>query len=63
LREAFSIDGPVLVEAAVDPHEPPLPPKIKMKQIAHLAEALMRGTPAREKIALNIASNAIRELV
>jgi pyruvate dehydrogenase (quinone) len=52
-----------LVEAVVDPHEPPMPPKVTMKQAAHMAEALARGTPERGKIALTIASNTVREMV
>ncbi|MBZ9673658.1 thiamine pyrophosphate-dependent enzyme [Mesorhizobium sp. ES1-3] len=63
LREALAEPGPALVEAVVDPHEPPMPPKIKAKQALHLAEALAKGTPAREKIATTIASDTVRELV
>ncbi|MGE0744811.1 MAG: thiamine pyrophosphate-dependent enzyme [Rhodospirillales bacterium] len=63
LREAMATQGPVLIEAVVDPHEPPMPPKATMKQAAHLAESLARGTPARGKIALTIASDTVRELV
>jgi len=63
LREALTRPGPVLIEAVVDPHEPPMPPKATVKQMTHLAEALARGTPARSKIALTVASDAVRELV
>jgi pyruvate dehydrogenase (quinone)/pyruvate oxidase len=63
LRAALSHRGPSLVEAIVDPHEPPMPPKATMKQVAHLAEALARGTPARGKIARTIASDVVREIV
>jgi pyruvate dehydrogenase (quinone) len=63
LREAMAAPGPALVEAVVDPHEPPMPAKATLKQAAHLAEALARGTPARRKIALTIASDTVRELV
>lgn len=63
LREAFATPGPVLVEAVVDPHEPPMPPKATLKQAANLAESLARGTPARGKIALTIASDTVREIV
>ncbi|MEM5787404.1 MAG: thiamine pyrophosphate-dependent enzyme, partial [Syntrophobacteraceae bacterium] len=45
LDEALSTPGPVLVEATVDPHEPPLPPKIDFSQAKNFAEALARGTP------------------
>lgn len=63
LREAMAAPGPTLVEAEVDPHEPPMPAKTTLKQAAHLAEALARGTPARRKIALTVASDTVRELV
>jgi pyruvate dehydrogenase (quinone) len=62
LREALATPGPVVIEAVVDPHEPPMPPKARLEQIAHLAESLARGTPARGKIALTIASDVVREL-
>jgi pyruvate dehydrogenase (quinone) len=63
LDEALSISGPVVVEAVVDPFEPPRPPKITMEQAAHLAEALAKGTPNRKEIALTLLSDKVRELV
>src|SRR5690606_16344989 len=52
LNEALRMPGPALVEAIVDPYEPPMPAKIKLEQANHFAESLLRGTPNREKIAL-----------
>jgi pyruvate dehydrogenase (quinone) len=63
LRQALNTPGPVVVEAVVDPHEPPMPPKATLKQVTHLAQSLARGTPARGKIALTIASDVVREIV
>jgi pyruvate dehydrogenase (quinone)/pyruvate oxidase len=63
LREAFATPGPAVINAIVDPHEPPMPPKATLQQTAHLAESLARGTPARTKIALTVASNVVREMV
>ncbi|HQS08535.1 MAG: pyruvate oxidase [Rhizobiales bacterium 24-66-13] len=63
LREAMATPGPVLIEAVVDPHEPPMPPKTTLKQAAHLAESLARGTPARGRIALTLASDVVREVI
>ncbi|MEZ5815485.1 MAG: thiamine pyrophosphate-binding protein [Hyphomicrobiaceae bacterium] len=63
LKEALAVNGPVLIEAVVDPHEPPMPPKATMTQVAHLAESLVKGTPAADKIALTIASDTVREMV
>ncbi|MGK9164870.1 pyruvate oxidase [Inquilinus limosus] len=63
LRQAMAAPGPALVEAVVDPHEPPMPAKATLKQAAHLAESLARGTPARRRIAMTVASDTVRELV
>jgi pyruvate dehydrogenase (quinone)/pyruvate oxidase len=63
LEQAFTLDGPVLVEAVVDPHEPPMPPRVTLKQAAKFAEALARGTPHREKIAMTVLSDKVRELL
>lgn len=63
LREALAEPGPVLIEAVVDPREPPMPPKATLKQAAHFAESPARGAPERGKIALTIASDAVRELI
>jgi pyruvate dehydrogenase (quinone)/pyruvate oxidase len=63
VAEALATPGPVLVEAVVDPNEPPMPGKIKAKQALHFAESLARGTPARMKIATTVAEDKIRELV
>ncbi|HEX5182182.1 MAG TPA: thiamine pyrophosphate-dependent enzyme [Allosphingosinicella sp.] len=63
LRDALATPGPCLIECAVDPNEPPMPPKIAAKQALHLAESLAKGTPNRGKIALTIASDVVRELV
>ncbi|MCA6119191.1 pyruvate oxidase [Bradyrhizobium sp. WSM 1738] len=62
LRQAMNTRGPVLVEAIVDPHEPPMPPKATLKQVAHLAESLARGTPASGRIALTVVSDVVREI-
>ncbi len=63
LEQALATEGPVLIEAVVDPHEPPLPPKVTLEQAKHFAQALARGTPNREKIALTVLSDKVRELL
>jgi pyruvate dehydrogenase (quinone) len=63
LREVMAEPGPCLIEAVVDPHTPPMPPKVAPDQALHLAQALARGTPNRGRIALTIASDTVRELV
>jgi pyruvate dehydrogenase (quinone) len=63
LREALSTPGPALIEATVDPNEPPLPPKATFEQTKNLVEALARGTLDAGQIARNIALGKIRELI
>jgi pyruvate dehydrogenase (quinone) len=63
IDQALSTPGPVLVEAVVDPHEPPMPPKIKSEQVLHFAQSLARGTPNRGKVAATVLSDTVRELV
>lgn len=61
MKEALSWDGPVIIECDVDPHEPPLPAKIKTNQAQHLAEALREGTPNSKRIALQIVKDELDE--
>ncbi len=63
LDEALATPGPVIIDAVVDPHEPPMPPKITLEQATKFAQSLLRGQPNREKIALTILSDKVRELV
>ena len=63
LDQAFAVDGPVLVEAVVDPFTPPMPPKVTVEQAAKFAESLVKGQPNRDKIALTVLSDTVREIV
>jgi len=63
LDRALRTRGPVLIEAVVDPFEPPMPPKVTVDQAEKLGKALAKGTPNRKEIALTIASDKVRELV
>jgi pyruvate dehydrogenase (quinone) len=63
LEEALQTKGPVLIEAIVDPHEPPMPPKITLDQAEKLGKALAKGTPNRKEIAVTIASDKVREMI
>ncbi|MBV8518672.1 MAG: pyruvate oxidase [Acidobacteria bacterium] len=60
---AFATPGPVVIDAAIDPYEPPMPPKIRPEQALHLAEALAKGEPARGKIVKTILEDKIKEMV
>jgi pyruvate dehydrogenase (quinone)/pyruvate oxidase len=63
LDRALATDGPVIVEAVVDPFTPPMPPKVTVDQARKFGESLIKGQPSRQKIALTVLSDKVRELV
>ena len=63
MEQFLNAPGPAILQAVVDPLEPPLPPKVKAEQALHFAESLARGEPNRKKIALTALSDKVRELI
>src|SRR4029079_8344432 len=63
LDEALAVPGPVLIEAVVDPFEPPMPPSVTMEQATHFAESLAKGEPKRKKIPRPVLEEKVRELL
>lgn len=61
LEAAFAANGPALVEAVVDPFEPPQPARATFTQALHMAEALARGEPHRGRIALTLFRDKIKD--
>src|SRR5256886_3290901 len=62
MEQFLNAPGPAVLQAVVDPFEPPLPGKVTAEQALHFAESLARGEPNRGKIALTAVSDKIREL-
>ena len=63
LKKAFSQPGPALIEAVVDPNEPPLPGKATVDQALTFAKALARGTKDRWDIIKTVIEDKVREVV
>ena len=63
LDRALADPRPAIIEAVVDPNEPPLPPRISAQQAVKFAEALARGTPHGARIALTVLSDKVREII
>jgi pyruvate dehydrogenase (quinone) len=63
LREALRHDGPAVIQAVVDPNEPPMPGKITTKQAVKFAEALLRGQKNAATIIRDVAEDKIREVI
>ncbi|HWB86709.1 MAG TPA: thiamine pyrophosphate-dependent enzyme [Bryobacteraceae bacterium] len=63
LRRALEHDGPALVQAVVDPNEPPMPGSVNTDQALKFTEALLRGQKEGWKILKTVLKEQIREVV
>jgi thiamine pyrophosphate-dependent acetolactate synthase large subunit-like protein len=63
LSDALAHPGPALVEALVDPNEPPMPPVFTREQALNFAKALAAGEPQRLDIALTAGKEFIRQVI
>ena len=63
LREALNHPGPSVVQAVVDPNEPPMPGKITTDQAIKFTKSLVRGQRDAVKIIKTIAEDEIREVI
>ena len=63
LREALAHPGPAVIEAVVDPTEPPLPGHVTTMQAWNFAKALARGQADRWDILKTVATNMVREVI
>jgi pyruvate dehydrogenase (quinone)/pyruvate oxidase len=52
---------PVIVEAFVDPFEPPMPPKVEREFITNMAESFAKGQPYARRIGLTLFRNQVHE--
>ena len=63
LRQALAHPGPAMIEAVVDPNEPPLPGNISAEQALHFAEALAKGEKDGWKIIKTVMEDKVREVI
>ncbi|HTW44351.1 MAG TPA: thiamine pyrophosphate-dependent enzyme [Acidobacteriaceae bacterium] len=63
LREALNYAGPAVIQAIVDPNEPPMPGKVKTEQAYKFSKALARGQKDAFKIVKDVAGDKVREVV
>lgn len=54
LQEAFSYDGPALIDCVVDPNESPFAETLKPQQAKNIATAFGRGEEEREPMRQNL---------
>jgi pyruvate dehydrogenase (quinone) len=63
LREALAHRGPSVVQAVVDPNEPPMPGKATTEQALKFAKALVRGQKDAMTIVKTITLDKVREVI
>ncbi|MGI8552007.1 MAG: thiamine pyrophosphate-dependent enzyme [Dehalococcoidia bacterium] len=63
MQQALNTPGPVLIEAVVDPNEPPMPPDVSFEQIKHMAEALLHNQPNKTRIATTLFRDKITDFL
>jgi pyruvate dehydrogenase (quinone) len=63
LQTALAHPGPAVVQAVVDPNEPPLPGHVTTEQALKFAKALARGQKDAWKVIKTLAEDKIREVV
>jgi pyruvate dehydrogenase (quinone) len=63
LKKAFEHDGPAVVDAIIDPQEPPLPGHITMTQAWNFAQSLARGEKHGYEIIKTVIKDKIREVI
>src|SRR3954447_25704915 len=63
LREALEHQGPAVIQAVVDPNEPPMPGRISSEQALKFAEALVRGQKDAWTIIKTVMEDRVREVI
>jgi pyruvate dehydrogenase (quinone)/pyruvate oxidase len=54
---------PTIIEASVDPFEPPMPPKVEMSFVNNLAESFARGQPHASRIGLTLFRDQVHNIL
>ncbi|HEY4360037.1 MAG TPA: thiamine pyrophosphate-dependent enzyme [Bryobacteraceae bacterium] len=63
LRQALRHEGPAVVQAVVDPNEPPMPGNVSTDQFIKFSEALIKGQKNGWKILKTVMKDKVREVV
>ena len=61
ISQAFGENKPTIIEAHVDPFEPPMPPKVDMEFVSNLAESFAKGQPYQSRIGLTLFRSKVNE--
>lgn len=63
LHQAMRESRPTIIEAYVDPFEPPMPPKVEVNFVNNLAESFARGQPYASMIGLTLFRDQVHNIL
>ena len=63
IHQSMKERKPTIIEAYVDPFEPPMPPKVEMGFVNNLAESFARGQPYASRIGLTLFRDKVHEVL
>jgi pyruvate dehydrogenase (quinone) len=63
IHQAMKEKKPTIIEAYVDPFEPPMPPKVEMEFVNNLAKSFAKGQPYSRRIGLTLFRNQVHNIL
>jgi pyruvate dehydrogenase (quinone) len=63
MHQAMKERKPTVIEAYVDPFEPPMPPKVEMEYVKELAKSFTKGQPYAKRIALTLYRDQVHNVL
>ena len=63
MHQAMKERKPTIVEAYVDPFEPPMPPKVEMEFVKEVAKSFAKGQPYAKRIGLTLFRDQVHSIL
>jgi pyruvate dehydrogenase (quinone)/pyruvate oxidase len=63
MHQAMKERSPTIIEAYVDPFEPPMPPKVEMEFVKEVAKAFAKGQPYAKRIGLTLFRDQVHTVL
>ena len=63
MHQAMKERKPTIIEAYVDPFEPPMPPKVEMGFVKELAKSFAKGQPYAKRIGLTLYRDQVHNIL
>jgi pyruvate dehydrogenase (quinone)/pyruvate oxidase len=63
MHQAMAERNPTIIEAYVDPFEPPMPPKVEMEFVKEVAKSFAKGQPYAKRIGLTLFRDQVHTVL